>query len=343
MNFLVIANNYEGNEDAIGKHARILNEEYRKLGYNTMVFSGRTSGKSKIGKIFSMGMTIAFFKAAMTLNREKYDYAIIEYPFDEYNPLILISLCFLKFMTLCNGVKIALSLHEFDRVKFLRKVTILVFVAICDILFVSEDKYLNKFRNFKKYIFIRKIPNHLKRPSYPKVYDKKKYVYFGLVSSTKAIKEMITAWNIFNKENKYSLDFITSSDVTPWYSDNNHNIFFHHNLPDDKCAELMYNAAYAIIPVKPFIGNNNSSFISASQCGCIPIGVFSDELSNLKFVCNIHDYSIENLTTAFQYVNDISIDKYYEISSAAIDYGSNYTSEKTAEQMIIGLKHSKIK
>lgn len=141
MKVLIIANNLEGNVDGIGKHARIVGQELSKLGLNIDYSTGETWKFSKAKLLFSFEMSKAYINACKRVLFHKYDYVNIEYPFMEYNPMILFFHWILWFLTRFMKTKVSFSMHEHDRVKPIRRKVIDCMLPFADLVFISEDKY----------------------------------------------------------------------------------------------------------------------------------------------------------------------------------------------------------
>lgn len=333
MKLLIIANNIEGNIDGIGKHARMLSGEFKRMGHCVSLLSS-TSGFNRFLSFITLSMSLVFLKAFYRVIREKYDYVIIEYPFKEHNPLIIIFHVMLYMAAHMSNTKIAFSMHEYDRVNFLRRKVIDVFLAFSDLIFVSEEKYLTKFSNIAKKIRIRTIPNHIVCAKYNKKYSPQSFCYFGLVNPSKAFKEMLEAWEIFNLERNCTLEIMSSTDLDGWNLSQYKGVKYYYNLSGDEIADIMYKCSFSIVPVVPNIGYNNSSFVSSIQCGCVPIGVFSSALSDKDFIINIKNYNLDTFSSALNHAINISESHFETMSAACREFGKNFSLEKTAQQMI---------
>lgn len=333
MNLLIVANNVEGNVDGVGKHARMLSEEFERIGHCTTLLSS-TSGFNKYFSFITLSMSSVFLKAIVKVNQNRYDYIIIEYPFKEHNPLIVIFHVLLYIVAHAKKTKIAFSMHEYDRVNILRKKVIDVFLKYSDLVFVSEIKYLTKFSKIANKMRVRTIPNHIVCTKVNKKYNPHSFCYFGLVNASKAFKEMLDAWMAFNKEKQCTLEIISSSDLSEWNLNQYKGVKYYHNLSGEKVVDIMFNCSYSIIPVLPNIGYNNSSFVSSIQCGCVPIGVFSPSLSNHNFVVNIKNYDVETFSSSINYAFNLNESHFKTMSTACREFGKNFSLQKTAKQMI---------
>lgn len=337
MNLLIIANNVEGNIDGIGKHARMLSDEFKRGGHSVVLLSAK-SGFNKWASFFTPAMCIVFCKAIWNIISCNIDYVIVEYPFKEHNPFILFFHIILYVQTRFCHTKIAFSMHEYNRVNFLRKRVIDIFLIFCDVVFVSEKKYIRQFHRISYKISLRNIPNHIQCNHPGKSFMPNTFCYFGLVNSSKAFSEMLEAWRLFNKDRNSFLHIISSTNLHEWKLDSYDGVIYHFNLSPEDVSQIMYNCSFCIVPVKPEIGLNNSSFVSAIQCGCIPIGHFSKELINESFIINVEDYSIRNMHKAFITASEIEEKQYEIMSEKARMFGKDFSLEKTAKQMICALE-----
>lgn len=329
---LIICNNAEGNEDAIGKHGKILSEQFVNMGYLSNILSAK-SGFGKYTSFFSMAMSWVFCKASLRIIKGKYDFVIVEYPFREHNPIIIIFYLLLFLVAKRKHTKMLLSIHEYDRVNILRRRVIDILMKFCDWIFVSEDKYLSKFGNLTRRMSVRTIPNHIVCEKDNKSYNPNSFCYMGLVNKSKAFIEMLNAWKMFNVNKENSLAIISSSELSEWHLEKYDGVTYYHNSTNTEVVDVMFPCAFSIVPIIPDIGYNNSSFVSAIQCGCVPIGKFGDSLRNKSFVVNVNDYSVDSLVETFRQVQQMSTEKFNKLSEDCMNFGKNFSIEKTALQM----------
>ena len=145
---------------------------------------------------------------------------------------------------------------------------------------------------------------------------------------------MLQAWETFNLNADNSLDIISSSDLSEWHLEKYHGVKYHYDLTNSEVVDVMYPCAFSIVPIIPEIGYNNSSFVSAIQCGCVPIGKFGDSLRNNSFVINVNAYSVDNMVQVFHQVQQMDCDEFIRISEECIMFGKNFSLETTVLQMI---------
>ena len=225
-------------------------------------------------------------------------------------------------------------MHEYDRVNSLRKRVIDVFMRFSDWIFVSEDKYLRKFGKLSQKMSIRTIPNHIVCKRNNKEFNPKAFCYMGLVNKSKAFEAMLKSWEIFNQNGDNILDIISSTDLSEWHLDKYRGVRYHYDLSNSEVVDVMFSCAFSIIPVIPDIGNNNSSFVSAIQCGCVPIGKFGEELKSVPFAISVSDYDIGTMVQAYHQSQQIEAKDFFRLSKECVLYGRKFSLENTATQML---------
>jgi len=340
MDLLCIANNIKGNYDGIGKHARIVGQAFKDHGAQIDYCTGTTWNKSLLQKFFSLQMCKAFVSAIFKMLHGNYDYIIIEYPFMEYNPLILIFHWMLFFLSRFIHTRIAFSMHEYDRVSPMRRLIIDGFLPFCDIIFISEEKYKTELSRYAMKMYVRRIPSHeIKYTPGEKNFDKKKqYCYFGLVNRSKAFEQMMNAWQRFNTNSKCVFDVVTNTDLSDYHLEKYNNVHYHYQLSDIEAGEMLSKCVYAIVPVVPNIGLNNSSFVTTIQCGCIPIGRYNDELINEPFVISTDSYDLLPFCNVLKESQKLSSDELIKRSKIALAFGQKFSVQKTVDMMIEGFE-----
>lgn len=334
MKLLIIANNvYSGNLDGIGKHARLLSEEFKRKGIDVDVISGETVQYGSLRNIVSMKMSCVFLQAVKRVLNEKYNFIIVEYPFKEHNPVILVFYLLLYFIAQKRKTKVVFSMHEYDRVHIFRKWVINVFLNNCNLVFVSEEKYFKTLAKYSRKMFLRIIPTHISCPQRCKPFHPDKFCYFGLINGAKAFKEMLVAWDKFNIACDKELHIISSSDLKAWDWTQHRNIKLHYNICEEDVSSVLLECAYSIVPILPEVGIINASFLSAVQCGCLPIGKFAQSIQNKSFLIHIEDY-YDSFVPALNYTTTIGEDLFYELSKEAVEYGKNFSLSTTVSQMV---------
>lgn len=323
----LIANNYNQTYDGIGAFATSISKNFSKQ-IILSIYSSKCNGNdSAIHRITTMGMTKAIFKASTELCDK--DAVILDYPFVEWNPCIILS--YLKLKKLCRAfhVKLFLSLHEYSRVNSLRKVIIRILARNADCVFVSNNKLAQEIRPFANEIRYRNISSNISGYIADGSHDKYTFVYFGLVNKSKAFGEMLAGWDIFNASGNYTMNVLTSSNLSGLNEHKNVNYLFH--LDDSEVLKIMGNAAYCVIPVSPEIDMKNTTFKTGALAGCICIGKFTEEYMKLPFVIGMNDYRPEDFVEAFKKASAIDSDKIKKMGYLASAFGNQYTPKAVAE------------
>lgn len=254
------------------------------------------------------------------------------------NPLVLLMHFVLWVVSRFVQTKVAYSMHEYDRVKPLRRFMIRGMLPFTDLIFISEDKYFKSLTHYSAKMHLRIIPSHgiTFIPNIKDFSSHKRYCYFGLVNKSKAFVEMIRAWDVFNVDGKYSLDIVTMSDLSEFKLESHKGVTCHYNLSDVEAGVVLSKCVFSIVPVIPCIGYNNSSLVSTIQCGCIPIGKFNNSLKNNSFVINMKSYDVDDFVAALN--NSQKNDDFEVKSSLALEFGKQFSVERTAEMMISGFE-----
>lgn len=296
-----LANNYGNNADGIGKYSynfmNKLKEIYFNLDYK--VFSSNTVGLSKIRRIFSLKMIHSTNDMIKKIKNDKPDLVLVEYPFVEENPLFIIK--YKRLSKLCSkyNVKLALSLHEYSRVHWIKRMYIRKLSKYSSFILTTNKDDREKLLKYNNNIYLRKIPAGINfDASIDKmVKNQKIFVYFGLINSSKAFHEMLAAWKVFNKDREYKLEILTASDIT---IESSEDICILKNLSDIEIAKHLSAAKYSILPIKPCVYINNSSFVTSAQFGCICIGHFDQKLQNENFIVNINGYDFDSFSNGLK-------------------------------------------
>lgn len=338
MNILIITSNMGSINDGVGGYANYLADAFCKLPEVQNVYkeSGETDSFGKKQMVFSMEMANAIKRAIYKVKNGKVDTVIIEYPFKEYNPIIIPLISSLKKELHKRNGKFILSLHEYFRAKKIRKIVMRKLVKMADYVFVTEKRIQNYFKQSKTNVYIRDIPSIIPvewQKNENKVFKKRKFIYFGLVIANKAFSEMIEAWKIFNKDGKYELDIMTSSDII-LNEDEKYNIRLYKNLNDAEIAIRMKNATYCILPIKPEIGMYNTTFKTATRSGCTIIGIFNEKFKNEKFAVDIKSYSTDDFVKGLKYASNLDEVSLKDNATEAIKFGERYSFEHTARQIV---------
>lgn len=292
MRNILICNNYGQRFDGIGDYAKKIYEDIVDR-----VYTSSTRPDEKFNRLFGLGMSKAMLHAVNDLWKQKNINIIIEYPFIEWNPCICVVILFLKLLSKKQDGKIFITFHEYSRVNVLRKMVILFLAVIADEIMVTEKKNFKILTKINSKIHKIEIPSNIEFEKYPKKKCENQFIFFGLVNKAKAFGEMLEGWDEFNKSNKNKLIVITASRLEN--IDKHRNIEYIYNADDSVVKEKLLESAYAILPIKPYIDEKNTTFKAACLAGCIPIGVFCDEYKKLDFVLDMNQYTKNDFCSAF--------------------------------------------
>ena len=329
LRVVVICNNYGEKYDGIGAFAKVVYGQ--PDGCTIKIISYKCySGGSVFQKIFNLGMSKAIIETTAWVLKKKADAVIIEYPFVEQNPLIMAPLMVLKVACRAKKTKLCLSLHEYQRVFFLRKAVIRFINRLCDVIFCASREMAEPVARQCQKVIIRKIPSNIPRIAYCDT--KTGFVYFGLLGKTKKVKEMIEAVG----RTRVKLKFITASEV-PQDIAQNEFIEIFQDIEDVEVSQILAESAICILPIEPMIDYKNASFAAAVCNGCICIGKFSDEYKKFPFLIDINDYEPSTLENAINYVKGLPKSELQKMTAAAYQYGANFTKEGVLREITVGL------
>lgn len=284
-----ICNNSGSYSDGIGHFSFNLALEFKKrIGEKKVItYSAQSGNTGFLHKISSLKMTSLI---SHIYDIQEDDVVIIEYPFAEINPLVLFAIK--RLSNLCKQKKaiLIISLHEYFRVNFFRKFIINQIVKYSNFFLVTDNKTKLYLENKNKVVEIREIPSNIISDQKAKsIKSNTHFVYLGLINKTKAFKEMIEGWKIFNIDKKYHLTIISSSEFENNYED--YNIHFKKNLSNEEIYKEFSTALFCILPIKPSISVNNATYKTCLDMNCIPIGVFESDLSKQDFIIQLKDYT----------------------------------------------------
>ncbi|MCH4552105.1 hypothetical protein [Aestuariibaculum lutulentum] len=331
--FHFLCTNYGSNKDGIGHYtSKVVKELGKSKGILIDVYSGKTEELSKFELVFSFIMIKEIIKLIRaTYKRTNENIIVLEYPFVEYNPLILIFLAILKSLVRENSM-IVLSLHEYKRTQLLRKLFIKFLLPMADVVLYTKQEDVETFRkynsiNFKKRIIPANIEPDLKELRKEVNENELNVCFFGIVNyKTKEIKEMIDGWEKYvqlNSSNRTikKFHFISSSNDNQIKS--NPNIIYHYNLDDLEVSSMLKKIHFVILPLKPEISINNGSLAVACIHKCIPVGVFQKEYFQKGFGVSMKDYSVNSFFQTFQDIDRLNNEKILLKSELAYDYGKS--------------------
>ncbi|MFR8088589.1 MAG: hypothetical protein ACLU6B_08810 [Lachnospirales bacterium] len=333
MRIASISNNYGRLYDGVGAFARVQNENYPEDVVCVNYTSDCTYEASKAKRFLMMKMTNTMWKCIKDFHKEKFDVVMLEYPFVEWNPLILLPIAVIKKMTRNAGSIFALSLHEYTRVSELRKKVIRAICQVVDIVFVSNEDMKDSISAFSKNVAIRPIPTNLYHKDAMEldiVRLTSNYVFFGLVNHTKAFKEMLDAWDIYNRDGSKVLYILTATPLNS-IEQKHRGVEYLYKQDDRTIITLIRSCVCCIVPIKPEVDNKNTTFKTACISGCMCIGKFGKEFDSLPFVINMSDYSIKSFLSAFESVDDMAEKDREEKSRAAVAFGNQFTPQQASK------------
>lgn len=327
MKIAIIVNNYGLKYDGIGSYGE-LECEYLKKFDEVIVYSANCLNKGVLRRVFNFGMTHCFIKAYRNFNKDDADIYLIEYPFVEWNPFFLLSFLLLKSRVKNNRKKIVLSLHEFERVKYLRKLVINFLCKNSNHILASNESIIRDVTSLNNDLHLRQLPSTLyneKIIMQNVKKDKNLFVFFGLINKSKAFEEMINSWCVFNRTKDKRIYILSSSFLDS--KDFTDDIIYKYMCDDEEILEIMMKCAFCINPIIPNIDEKNSTFKTATTTGCITIGKFGETFKNLDFVIDMDDYSEESFIKSFDYVHSFSDEKINLLSESAKDYSKSFIPE----------------
>lgn len=333
MKLAVVANNYGERYDGIGAFAKVECENFPRNVSYTIYTSRCLQSENVFSKLMKKGMTLEISKLSKEYLKKGFDAVLIEYPFVEWNPRVLLQIRKLKKVIVQNNGKLVISIHEYRRTNRLRKKAIIFLCKLADVVLVSNENIQHDLEFCNDNIVIREIPTNI----YEKDRDvdqviplHNSYCFFGLINKSKAFNEMLEAWDLFNVNEDNILYIISSTHID--------NIEKYHkrikiikNAPNSTIIDIMSKCQFSIIPIKPEIDNKNATFKTSSMCGCISIGKFCDEFKKLDFTINIKNYSVEEIEKALidsKYMNALK-----EKRTNAIRFAQKYNPEVVAKNI----------
>ncbi|WP_026523795.1 glycosyltransferase [Butyrivibrio sp. MB2005] len=328
----VVCNNYGKSYDGIGSYSKVIYEDSIK-NFDVKIYSSDCkTDLNAFGKMSEFGMVKQVRQLAKDIKHgNKYDAIVIEYPFAEWNPLILYSFFSISQIAKKNSIKIITSVHEYGRLNTLRKFVIEYLCSISDAIFVSNQEMGESIKRFCPYYFERAIPTNIYSDNleFNIAKKKNKYVYFGLVGKTKAFDEMIEGWDRFNKGGDNTLYILSGSKIEN--IDNHLGIQYFYDCPPKKIIEIMSECAFCVVPIRPFIDEKNATFKTGCLAGCICIGKFDEKYRGLDFVVNMNNYSPEEFEDVFELSKKISDDDLEKRQKMAYEYGKQYAPQNIAK------------
>jgi hypothetical protein len=297
-----------------------------------------------IKRMTSFELCSAFLKICKRLQHDRIDCVLIESLFQDRNPLIFLFYAYLLKVAHRHNTLVAFSVHEFfrldnEKLGYYSKFICKMWAMRCDILFVTEKRIYDYFRAIRENVFIRDIPSNIifDWHSHKKIIDGRKFVYFGFVGLNAAFEEMITAWKKFNRDKRFSLDILTSSEIKI-DSAESYKITVKKNLSNEQVAEEMSDKTFWVLPIFPYVGEYNTTFKASMSAGCISIGCFDKKFRDLPFIIPLKNYGADEFVDGLEKAVKMSREELLDKSRAAIAFGNNYSFKKTAEQIIAAIQ-----
>lgn len=336
MKITHIVNNFGKTYDGIGAYAKVMYDNLPK-GVEEVVYSAVCrESKNKFKYMFNFGMTKEIFRCVKNFFADKADVVLIEYPFMEWNPLILIPI-YCLFMK-CRRYKIPLiiSLHEYGRTHCLRKLMSRQICKIADHVFVTTEEMKKDITEFSSRVSIRNPPSSIWNKEVMQqdiTKDYNSFSYFGLITSAKAFSEMMSAWDIINKERKNHL-YILSGSFLENIEKQHTGVTYIYNADDATVLRTLRQCTYCFTPIKPEVDSKNSSFKTATVAGCICIGRFCNQMAKLPFVVQMDGYQVENFTTAVESLANLSNAMIDEKTTLSAEYGKQFCPSEAFDKIL---------
>ncbi len=333
----IIVNNYGKEYDGIGAYSQAISSHFSNKIIKRIYTGYCVESDKVISKLTILGMTKAILGAIKEL--DDLDMILMEYPFVEWNPLIVPIYYHMASRLKTSNKKLVLSLHEYSRVNALRKIVIRKLLKKADIVLVSDEGMKIDISQYANNIYVRNIPTNITGNLEHKDIEKAKnnFVYFGLINKAKAFYEMLEAWDEFNSKGKYRLNILTGTKLD-WDDSKHRNVKYIYRADNDEVFRIMSESMFNIVPVKPEVDMKNATFKTGCLAGCISIGKFCEQLSQLEFVLNVDTYDSNVFINIFNNAKDMSVDYMSKCSKGAQDYGKQYEPDviaKNVEMLIL--------
>ena len=329
MKVLYICNNYGSIEDGVGDYSKNMFESLSES-CDIDLLTSYTTNYNKIRKILSLKMSNVLIKASKIIQKKHYDSIIIEYPFVEWNPLIFIAYSLLYRRTRKENTKMCISLHEYDRVSFFRKIIIRYMIKRSDLFFVNNKDRYKELLKYNSNMYIRDIPSNINTDKYNFDYSKKNqnsFAFFGLVNKSKAFEEMMDGWYDFYSQNSekdnYELNIISSTPDLVFKE--RMGVVLHYNASSDEIFNILSNSSYMILPIIPSLTQNSGSLKTACGFGCIPSGIFSAELESKNIGVPMEKYSPNDFKKIYTRLINMNQKEKEELMKNSIEFASDYS------------------
>jgi hypothetical protein len=291
----VICNNFGAHYDGIGDYSSIV---YLNFSSKTSVkiYTAKCNRHSPLKRIANLGMTKAICSSFPDIVFKRIDKIIIEYPFIEWNPLIALAFVSLKLLTIFFNVELLSSIHEFKRVNPLRKIITVFLVILSNRVFITSYENKVLLEKFNPNTIKIEIPSNIRICE--NAIKKNDFVYFGLVNPSKAFKEMILGWNIFNNSGQYNFYILTASEIKDLSNYKNVNVFV--NADENVVSQIMASCKFTVLPIRPEVDEKNGTFKTSCIAGNIAVGHFCNQYRKLPFIIEMNNYKVQSFVESFQ-------------------------------------------
>ena len=147
--------------DGIGAYAKVMHNNLPK-DVEEIVFSAECrESRNKLKYIFNFGMTKEIFRCVKSIFAEKVEAVLIEYPFKEWNPFILMPIYRLSMRCRRYQIPFIVSLHEYGRTHPLRKLMCKHICKKADHVFVTTDEMKKDIFMFCASVSLRSFPSNI--------------------------------------------------------------------------------------------------------------------------------------------------------------------------------------
>lgn len=340
MKLAFVCSNYGSIQDGIGHYCSKIVEKVKEIypAFSVEVFTGNTLGSGKTSLVISLAMTAALFRTAFSVISRRINCVIVEYPFYEWNPIVLIAIWFNKIALLIYGGKLIISLHEYKRANFLRQCMIRHILSISDIILATEPQDIAGLVHHNKIIHQRYIPSNIEPVvrSFEHSVKPNSFCYFGLISKTKAFEEMLEGWKSFNSKGMYELHVCTSSDYAYLIEDMmKYNVSVHLRCNERAVSDILSRCDFGILPIMPFVSTNNATLKAILLHGCIPIGKIDPECDDFtKLFIKMESYHPDEFARAIAKAVSLPSKVKEDLRVQGTCYAKKFTIEKTCRDII---------
>lgn len=333
----IICNNADTKKDGIGDYSYNLYKCFQRVKKCEVCIHSANSGTNGfVDKLISMNMSKLFAQVCDKIKQT--DIVVIEYPFAECNVFIIRYIAKLRYAVIRQKGILVMSLHEYDRVHFLRRFIIKYFIASADVVLVT-DKHTQMMiaQKYGKPVFLRTIPSNISmNTSKGIVKNRRIYIYFGLITKAKAIDNMLEAWKIFNVDQQNTLYILTSSPFVNHYE--GFGVKYLASLEEADISRYFCMAGFCVLPIIPSVSSINATYKTALLYNCIPIGHFDEENSHNQFCINVDGNGVDDFLHGYDISQNLS-DSEYQRKISVIEDMSHPTFEITVKEYMEAIRH----